>query len=59
MGTANKCLISYLRDRTQCVKRNNAYSNPLDINTGVPQGTVFGPILLNICISNLMDCTGK
>ena len=39
---------SYLKNRKQCVKINNTYSDLLDIMSRVPQGSIMGPILLNI-----------
>ena len=39
---------SYLKNRKQCVKINNTYSDLLDIISGVPQGSIVGPILFNI-----------
>ena len=39
---------SYLKNRKQCVKINNTYSDLLDIISGVPQGSIAGPILSSI-----------
>ena len=36
---------SYLSSRTMSVKINNDFSNPVLVNSGVPQGSVLGPIL--------------
>ena len=38
---------SYLKNRKQCVKINNTYSDLLDIISGVPQGSIADPILFN------------
>ena len=38
----------YLKNRKQCVKINNTYSNLLNIISGVPQGSIVSPILFNI-----------
>ena len=39
---------SYLKNRKQCVKINDTYSDLLDIRSGVPQGSIVIPILFNI-----------
>ena len=38
-------LEAYLKNRKQCVKINNTYSDLLGIISGVPQGSIVGPIL--------------
>ena len=39
---------SYLKNRKQCVKINNTYSDLLNIISGVSQGSIVGPVLFNI-----------
>ena len=43
---------SYLKNRKQYVKINKTYSDLLDIISGVPQGSIVGTILFNICFND-------
>ena len=44
---------SYLSDRKQRTKVNHAYSSWEEILFGVPEGSIIGPILFNIFLSDL------
>ena len=45
IGHAHSLIKSYLNDRTQCVLIDGSYSEDKSIETGVPQGSILGPVL--------------
>ena len=58
-GTAITLLKSYLSDRKQYVKIDEVKSSIQTIKTGVPQGSIVGPLIFNIFINDIINSSRK
>ena len=52
-------ILSYLENRTQIVAINDVLSNSQELEFGVPQGSLLGPLLFSIYLTPLNDIIGS
>ena len=59
IGKLGEWLHDFLKDRSQTVVANGATSSNTQIISGVPQGTVLGPLLFIIALSDIPSATQR
>ena len=56
-GVPLKLLTSYIKDRYQYVIYNGKTLNLLEIRTGIPQGSILGPLFFSIYINDIIKAS--
>ena len=57
--TQSKLIKSYLTNRYQYVHFESCRSDLLEIKTGIPQGSILGPLFFSILINNIVNSSSK
>ena len=58
-GISLSLIRSYLTNRFQYVQFKNSESDLLEIKTGIPQGSILGPLFFNIMINDIVNSSNK
>ena len=58
-GKAHEWIKNYLTNRKQFVAYKNSYSHIGEINVGVPQGSILGPLLFLLYVNDIHNISSK